>query len=376
MRSESSLHFLMRITLLIVLYGRPVHSTLFSSHKAQVPQILTSSDDGSLRTFDLATAAPLSTFWNHDDYVRTSSFVPSSPDLYLSGSYDTTVKLWDARTSENGSETMSLNHGYPVEAVLVHPSGTTAISAGGPVIKIWDLLMPRQKPLKTLSNHQKTITSLSWGDKQHSRLLSAGLDGLVKSYNIQDGQWRVGHTMRFGGQLLSLALSPAESTLCVGAADGTLSIRSQPPTTPQDQQSRRVKAAREGPPPEPTGAQVSKEKSVEFTWRSASGPTRKRAPKLKEWDRLLKVFRYADALDCAMERSKEPRVIVAVLDELKHLDGLQQALGARNDRDLIRILRFMNRQISDPRWGMKVSEYVAVILGESFFLQLVRELGS
>lgn len=128
--------------------------------------------------------------------------------MYLSGSYDGTVKLWDARSEPDSAESMSFNHGYPVEKVLIHPSGTMAISAGGPLIRIWDLLSGSSRPLKALSNHQKTITSLCWGDHtEYKKLLSGGLDGLVKVYNIEDGQWKVGHTMRYGGQILSMALS-------------------------------------------------------------------------------------------------------------------------------------------------------------------------
>lgn len=345
---------------------RPVHTTLFSGHNGnQVPQILTSSDDGSVRTFDLSTAEPLSNFQTHTDYVRTAAFVPSSPNLYLSGSYDTTVKLWDARMQEGSGEAMSLNHGYPVESLLVHPSGTTAISAGGPVIKIWDLLTGNAKPLKVLSNHQKTVTALCWGDQNQSRILSAGLDGLVKSYSVFDGDWRVGHTMRFGGQLLSLALSPKENMLCVGAADGTLSIKSQPPTLVETQQSKKAKAARDPAPRPPKMPEP--EKSVEVTWRSKTGPTHLRQPRLAEWDRLMKVFRYADALDAALDQP-DPRITIAVFDELKHLDGLNQALGARNDRDLVRILKFLRLNVNDPRWGSRVAEYVDVVLGKTFSL--------
>lgn len=347
-----------------IIKPRPVHTTLFSGHGGnQTPQILTSSDDGSVRTFDLSTAEPLSNFNTHSDYVRTAAFVPSSPQLYMSGSYDTTVKLWDARMPEGSGEAMSLDHGYPVESLLVHPSGTTAISAGGPVVKIWDLLTGNAKPLKTLSNHQKTVTALSWGDQNQSRILSAGLDGLVKSYSIFDGDWRVGHTMRFGGQLLSLALSPKENMLCVGAADGTLSIKSQPPTPVETVQSRKAKAAREAAAHPPPPKAPEPEQSVEVTWRSKSGPTHLRQPRLAEWDRLIKVFRYADAMDCALAQP-DPRITIAVFDELKYLDGLDQALGARNDKDLVRILKFLRLNVNDPRWGMRVAEYIDVVLGE------------
>lgn len=118
-------------------------------------------------------------------------------------------------------------HGKPVEDVIVGSSGTTAISAGGPIMRVWDLLGASTSRafgeeefetedrdtgtsmcLKALSNHQKTITTLCWAESElgESRVLSGGLDGLVKVYDPQEN-WRVRHTMRYGGQVLSLAVS-------------------------------------------------------------------------------------------------------------------------------------------------------------------------
>jgi U3 small nucleolar RNA-associated protein 15 len=182
----------------------PVHAARFSPSPSS--SILTASDDTTVRLWDLATAENTAYFDSHSDYVRAAAFVPSDPRLVLSGSYDTTVKLWDSRQSENGGEARTLDHGYPVESLIVHPSGTMAVSAGGPMIRVWDLLSGSPRCLKALSNHQKTVTCLAW-DGERKRLLSGGLDGLVKVYQIDAGQWRVGHTMRYGGQILSLAVS-------------------------------------------------------------------------------------------------------------------------------------------------------------------------
>jgi len=346
-------------------HDQPVHTTLFSPASASAsPQILTSSDDGTVRTFDLATAEPLSTFSDHADYVRTASFVPSNSNLYLSGSYDGTVKLWDSR--DTTTSTMTFDHGYPVEKVLIHPSGTMAVSAGGPLVKIWDLVAGSSRPLKALSNHQKTVTSLCWGDHtDYSKLMSAGLDGLVKVYQVTGGQWKVGHTMRYGGQILSMALSPNDSTLVVGSADGTLSVRSKPSipvTTVKSRASKKIAAAKAK-----EGTTILSDKAIErpleITYRSSTAQTRRKLPKLKEWDRLLRVFRFADALDAVLDQpSVNPKIVVEVLNELKKMNSLKQALGGRNDRDLLRIVKFCTKQVTDPRWGDQVAEYLQVVI--------------
>ena len=213
---------------------RAVHTTKFSPGAGT--QILTTSSDTTVRLFDLSTSAPLRTFSLHTDYVRTASFVPSAPSLIFSGGYDGTVRLWDSRVpnGEGGGQVWLGRHGKPVEDVIVASSGTTAISAGGPIMRVWDLLgASTSRPLgeeneeqdtgtaqclKALSNHQKTITSLCWAESEEgeARVLSGGLDGLVKVYDPQEN-WRVRHTMRYGGQVLSLAVSVSLSFSSVSA---------------------------------------------------------------------------------------------------------------------------------------------------------------
>ena len=99
--------------------------------------------------------------------------IPSSCDLVLSGSYDHKLRLWDLRT---GTGVWECDHGHPVETLLVFPSAGMGVSAGGNVVRVWDLLRgERGRPLISVSNHQKTVTSLAF-DGSCRRLLSAGLD--------------------------------------------------------------------------------------------------------------------------------------------------------------------------------------------------------
>ena len=73
-----------------------------------------------------------------------------------------------------GSAVLELNHGAPVEDVLMFPSGGTCVSCGSHWVQVWDLLAGG-KLLLTASNHQKTITSICF-DGGCERLLTGGLD--------------------------------------------------------------------------------------------------------------------------------------------------------------------------------------------------------
>ena len=116
------------------------------------------------------------------------------------GSYDHTVKLWDARENKC---TLTMDHGAPVESVLLYPGGGLAVSVGGNYMKIWDILAGG-RTLKTLSNHQKTITCVTF-DNSCTKILTGSLDHHVKIYDVQD--FNVEHSLKYESPILSLGLS-------------------------------------------------------------------------------------------------------------------------------------------------------------------------
>jgi U3 small nucleolar RNA-associated protein 15 len=143
--------------------------------------VISGSDDTSIRYWDTATDTCIGLLMGHQDYIRCLAVNPASPDLILSGSYDHTVRVWDLRT---GTTVRTLDHGSPVESLLVFPSGGTSLTAGGNYIKTWDVLNTGRL-YYGFSNHQKTITSMTF-DGSCQRILSGGLDCLVKTYDIMD----------------------------------------------------------------------------------------------------------------------------------------------------------------------------------------------
>lgn len=197
------------------------HATHAACFSASGLRVFSASDDASARLWDMATGAQVALFQGHEDYVRTGLASPASSDIWLTGSYDRTVRLWDARTQ---ACVLSMQHGDPIRAAVVYPSGGVVVVASGNDIYVWDVLAGGRL-LQRFSNHQKTITALTF-DAGCSRLLSASLDQLVKVYDTRD--YRVIHSSKYAAPILSLGLSPDGTHLAVGMANSMLSMRRRP----------------------------------------------------------------------------------------------------------------------------------------------------
>ena len=187
-------------------HKQPVHVTKFST--ANQTQILSCSDDTTVKLWDVPSQSEVSTFYAHTDYVRAGQVAPHNPHLVLSGSYDSTVRLFDARTGQcemimGGPDSAIGKNVLPVEQVLMFPSGTVALSASGPILRAWDFVAGG-RCLRAMSNHQKTITSLAF-DSRASRVLTGGLDHMVKVYDVST--YKVVHTMRYPAPVLCLGIS-------------------------------------------------------------------------------------------------------------------------------------------------------------------------
>ena len=112
------------------------------------------SDDASVKYWDLGTGSLLwenKTF--HNDYIRSVDSSPINANLFISGSYDHTIALWDIRMKHTSYNSISHNndtnrekpvmsfdgHDQPISQCMFSPSGSLIIAASGNQIKIWDI---------------------------------------------------------------------------------------------------------------------------------------------------------------------------------------------------------------------------------------------
>ncbi len=303
-----------------------------------------------------------------------------SSDVFVSGSYDHSAILWDARQKR---EVHRYQHNDPIEKCIVSTSGTLLFTAASNELRVWDLISGG-KLLHTFCNHQKNITSLAMNEGA-TRLLSGGLDGHVKIYNLQLLQVR--HGIKYKSPILSLNMTKDNKKLIVGHVDGTLITRlryERPPMSyedndDEDDNERNLEAV--------TGAKRKFYKGAGSAILKTDDEMieSERRIRLKPYEKQLKKFNYQKALDSAL-RTHNPLVVVTVLEELLRRSGLTIALSDRDETTLEPLLSFTARYVSHPRYAKLILQVVhrmmdlyAGVLGKSdaideLFLKLQRQV--
>lgn len=296
----------------------------------------------------------------HKDYVRCGDCSPVSGDIFITGSYDHTVKVWDVRV-ENSRSVLEVNHGKPVEDVIYLPSGGLIATAGGNSVKIWDLI-GGGRMVYSMESHNKTVTSVCvgrvWkenegGEVMEDRILSVGLDGYMKVFDY--GNMKVTHSMRFPAPLMSVSFSPDCKTRAIGTANGTIFVGRK--KVKENVERRGGDNLGFGGIEEPE-RRVLRPTYFRYFHRgqsdkSAEGDylvTRTKKVKLAEHDKLLKKFRHKDALVSVLGR-KNPENVVAVMEELVARKKLLKCISNLDADELGLLLMFLHKHATTPRYS-------------------------
>lgn len=314
-------------------HTKAVHVVDFLSDKYR---IVSGADDYSSKVWDIPSVTEVVSYKEHTDYVRCGCASKLHSDLFVTGSYDHTVKMFDTRTEKS---IMTMEHGHPVESVNLFPSGGLLVTAGGRYVKVWDILKGGQL-LVSLRNHHKTVTCLCLSSSGQ-RLLSGSLDRHVKVYSTTS--YKVVHSFNYEASILSLALAPEDETLAVGMTNGILNVKHRKHEEREPFHSKRRPAYRTF-----VKGRNYLPKQEDFF---VSKPVRNH---LKKHDQLLKSFQVSKALDVVLkvpERVTPPEVTVAVMQELNRRGTLENALAGRDERQLSRLLSFLIRHVTDSRFA-------------------------
>lgn len=296
-------------------------------------------DDKTVGVWDLPTEKRINILTGHTDYIRGGVTASSGSDLLLSGSYDQTVALWDRRTPEKPA--LLINHGEPVEDVLMLPGDTMAVSCGGNNIKIWDLTAGGKR-LTTVSPHHKTVTALCLADNGQS-IVSSSLDRQVKRISISD--YSITGSMSFPSSVLSVDVHPENNYVVAGMADGLVQIIKRLKVMNQEEKT---------------------DKRIDSNFRQFTHHSEKADQIVIEdqwYDRRLPYVNclqkneYSKALDKCLitsQRVPYPERAHAVFYELMRREELEGAIAGRDDVGLYPLLVYLIDNWMDPRFTLNL----------------------
>ncbi|XP_041980515.1 U3 small nucleolar RNA-associated protein 15 homolog [Aricia agestis] len=323
----------------------PVHRVCFTKDQVKVVSF---SDDKSVCMWDIATEAKVASFAEHNDYIRTGTASPISPDIILSGGYDHAVKLYDCRSNET---VLTVDHGSPVESTLFLPSGGIFLSAGGTEIKVWDIFNGG-KLLANISQHHKTVTTLRLASN-NSRLMSASLDRHVKIYDIST--FKVVHNIDFPNAVLSMDISQNDEILAVGMIDGVISIRKREQPSFKSQGKKGLFKFAPDHVETTLGTNVA----------AADMVVAKKTIKSAEFEKYLRKMEFTKALSMVLKTyvaTKYPEKTIALLQEMIRRKVLHLAVHGLTEKDIGSLLKFLKKNLGETRFTRTIIDTANVFV--------------
>jgi WD40 repeat protein len=231
----------------------PVHAVAFSPDGTKV---LTGSDDGTARLWNVATGKQIGPPLRHRGGVRAVAFSPDgktvvtgtwtneaglwetstgkliwlcwhrgavtavafSPGgkLVLTGGADGTARLWDAATGFAAAP--PLLHRGPVDAVAFSPDGKTALTGSADnTARLWETATG--KPVGPPFRHLGTVNAVRFSP-DGTTVLTGADDNTARLWDVATGK-PVGAPLQHQGAVHAVAFSPDGRTVLTGSQDST-----------------------------------------------------------------------------------------------------------------------------------------------------------
>ncbi|KAH3763819.1 U5 small nuclear ribonucleoprotein 40 kDa protein [Pelomyxa schiedti] len=182
-------------------------SAVLEVHWTKNNNLVSCSADKTVQVFDAISGQRVKKFIGHTSFVNSCCPSRSQAEVSVSGSDDTTAKVWDARVK---SAVQSLPHRFAVTSVAFgeehHQVFTGCLDNE---IRMWDLraLDSRGEVCLALKGHEDTVTGIAVSP-DGSYVLSNSMDNTVR-----------GVQHNFEKNLLRCSWSPDGQRIAAGSAD-------------------------------------------------------------------------------------------------------------------------------------------------------------
>ena len=192
-----------------------IHSVVLSYDNQKV---ITGSWDDTIKVWNARTGKLEQTLVGHESLVNSVAIAPDDNTL-VSASDDGTLKVWNLQTGES-RQTLT-GHNDVVNSVAIAPDGKTAVSVSDDeTIRVWDL--ETGKSILTLTGHEDWINSVAISQDGQT-VVSGSSDETVRVWDLNTGKLErtlTGHT----NVVNSVAISPDGTTIASGSDDETVKI--------------------------------------------------------------------------------------------------------------------------------------------------------
>jgi predicted Ser/Thr protein kinase len=193
-------------------------NTVFSvAYSPDGTRLASGSFDGTVKVWDARSGAELATLRGHAGAVWSVCYSPEGTHI-ASASADRTIKVWDATS---GAELVALRgHTRDVHSVCYSPDGTHIVSTSDDkTINILDT----KSGATVVTSHGTSLGYLVAYSPDGTQLVSGSLDGTVKVWDARSGAELA--TLRgHAGPVLSVSYSPDGTRIASASGDAAISL--------------------------------------------------------------------------------------------------------------------------------------------------------
>ncbi|KAI0041622.1 WD40 repeat-like protein [Auriscalpium vulgare] len=202
---------------------------LFRGHKYDVnsvafspdgKRIISSSDDGTIRIWDVQTGETVAGPFSQDTYFLISARFSPDGKHVVSGSANGPVTILDAQTGKTVAERLK-GHTDMVFSVTFSPDGRRVVSGSfDNTIRIWDA-QTAKTVVGPLEGHTDWIRCVAISP-DGERVVSGSNDRTVRVWDSRAGEMAAGPFTGHTESVLSVAFSPDGERIVSGSSDRTI----------------------------------------------------------------------------------------------------------------------------------------------------------